>query len=204
MTEEDRAATEAVDWTCLFNEAQQAQLKASVLYHSMFLRIKDQMETEREGRRVLEEKLLESRTGLDLLNKEHASCAIRLEEAKKELGYKLRGVQAELNRVKAELDESRAELDENKAELEARVQQLESEKTSLRKEVANLTLANEARVLEIELWTNRFQEAEAKVSQAEETANDLVAQYRADADAANQQSRMFAEYAKWFYKTVPE
>ncbi|XP_019242022.1 PREDICTED: uncharacterized protein LOC109222068, partial [Nicotiana attenuata] len=70
MTEEDRAATKA----------------ASVLYHSMFLRIKDKMETEREGRRVLEEKLLESRTGLDLLNKEHASCAIRLEEAKKELG----------------------------------------------------------------------------------------------------------------------
>ncbi|XP_019242514.1 PREDICTED: uncharacterized protein LOC109222642, partial [Nicotiana attenuata] len=98
MTEEDRAATEAVDWTCLFNEAQQAQLKASVLYHSMFLRIKDKMEAEREGRRVLEEKLLESRTGLDLLNKEHASYAIRLEEAKKELGSKLRGVQAELNR----------------------------------------------------------------------------------------------------------
>nr|XP_009608700.1 uncharacterized protein LOC104102643 isoform X1 [Nicotiana tomentosiformis]XP_016461649.1 PREDICTED: uncharacterized protein LOC107784961 isoform X1 [Nicotiana tabacum] len=131
VTDEDQAVMNAVGAACLFNEAQHALNRASVLHHEAFLRIRK--EHEDEVRDLTEKsdtyKLLSEKRRADLVTArdEHAEMAEQVQQRLEQIGR----LQTQVDAIQAEAEEFKKNMYILASKKETVQAQLESAETQL-------------------------------------------------------------------------
>ncbi|XP_033511836.1 uncharacterized protein [Nicotiana tomentosiformis] len=208
---------------CLFNEVQQAQNRASVLHHESFLRYWDEvyhlelevkeLSEKRDMNKCLSEQhegpIKDLQAGLDEaqrealnLRREHADLVEKVQQKIERIDQ----LQAKMNEVQAMTDGWKRKMDRLASEKETAQAQLASVEVQLQvaKEKANKwsQLNNELRSQLSSALAERDalgKECEAIKSQLCTTsadAEEMVAQYRADVEAAEAHLKTTAEYVR--------
>nr|XP_016512349.1 PREDICTED: putative protein tag-278 [Nicotiana tabacum] len=157
VTKEDHVKMNEVDALCLFNEAQQALNRASVLHLETFLRYRDELSQLKAEVKELAEKremyklLNEQREGevknlraeLDTAKKEHAALVEQVnifEVSDDGLCMVTNGQNSQVHQKLDRIDQLRAEMDEVKAmaeEWKSKIDRLASEKETAREQLAS-------------------------------------------------------------------
>nr|XP_016464851.1 PREDICTED: centrosomal protein of 164 kDa-like [Nicotiana tabacum] len=210
VTEDDQAKMNEVDAPSLFNKAQQ-------VLNRTFLRYRDELQQIKAKVRELTEK----RDAFKLLSEqfegEVKNLRVKLEVARKEHADLVEQVQQKLDRI----DQLRAKMDIVQAETnewKGRINRLASEKEATR---AQLTLAEiqlraakqradvqtkkveelqsrlGSAVLDRESLTKELKMAKSEVIVVKVEADEMVAQYNADAKAAQDLVKNIVEHMKW-------
>ncbi|XP_070054315.1 uncharacterized protein [Nicotiana tomentosiformis] len=144
VTEEDQSRMNEAEEPCLFNEAQQAPNRASVLHHEAFLRHREEFKCHEAETRDLAEKkdaykLLSKKTQVELeaTRKEHADL---VEQAKT-----IEGLQSQLNSIVSgqenlakELDAAKSEVVVAKSEADDKVAQFKADVEAIQEQAKNM------------------------------------------------------------------
>ncbi|XP_070003366.1 uncharacterized protein [Nicotiana sylvestris] len=149
VTEKDQVVMNKVETPCLFNEAQQALDRVSVLHHETFLRYRDEL-THHEAK-VWE--LTERRDTYNLLNEK---LQAELEVAQREHGEMAeqgRDIQAQVDKIQAEAEEFKKNMDILALKKKVVQAQLESAEAQLRAEKEK-TLAQAKKIEELQSQLN--------------------------------------------------
>ncbi|XP_070057357.1 uncharacterized protein [Nicotiana tomentosiformis] len=199
VTEEDQAKMNEVDAPCMFNEAQKALNRASVLHHKTFIRYWEELnqheaETRgftknRDAYKLLREKL---QAELEAARKEHVDLVEQLRE--------------EVDAVKPEAEEWKRNMDRLASEKDIAQAQLASTEVQLRA-VKEKALVQAKKIEEFQSQLSSFvsnqenlakdlemAKSEAKVVKVD--ADEMVAVYKADVEEAQVRAKDIIEHAK--------
>ncbi|XP_070037087.1 uncharacterized protein [Nicotiana tomentosiformis] len=196
VTEEDQARMNEVEVPCLFNEAQHALNRASVLHHEVFLRYREEFKRhevvtlefaeKKDTYMLLSEKL---QAKLKAVRKEHADLVEQVrrifELSDDDSDTLANDPNPQVQKRLDQIEQLQVEVDTVKAETEKRkknMDRLTSEKETAR---AQLASAEEHEV------------AKSEVVMAKTKADKNVAQFKADVEAIQEQARNMVKHARW-------
>nr|XP_016449587.1 PREDICTED: ATP synthase subunit b-like [Nicotiana tabacum] len=206
-----------VDAPCLSNEAQHVLNWASVLHHKTFLRYRDELsQLEAEVKELAEKRgmymlLSEQREGevkslraeLDAAQKEHADL---LEQVQQKVD-RVDQLQAEMDEVKVMAEEWKVKMDrlaseketaqEQRASTEAQLRSMKEKAETRSQKIEDLQSHLGSAVAARDTLDKELEAAKLAVEITKADAEEMVAQYKADAEAAQERLKDIVKYVRW-------